>query len=104
MGDGNEKHELKIEFLNEKTISQIILYHAEYGNEPFGMNTNQFTLLASLDDLDYHVLARVKGNKEAITKHNFAGQKIKYIKLKIDKATQGVENTARIYGIEVKGW
>lgn len=101
---GNETHQLNIEFDNEKTISQIILYHAEYGHEPFGMNTNRFTILGSLDGHDYHVLSTVKGNTDSITKHNFAAQTIKYLKLKIDKATQGVENTARIYGIEVKGW
>ena len=104
VGEGNEIHELNIELSEPRMISQITLYHAEYGNEPFGMNTNTFRIMGSLDGSTYRNITSVKDNTKAVTEHNFSTVKVKHLKLVVEKATQGVENTARIYGVEVLGW
>lgn len=96
--------ELSLTLEQPRMVSQIKLYHAEYGHEPFGMNSHSFKILASLDGTVFKEICAVKDNTEAVTEHNFSTLKMKYIKIVFTKPTQGVENTARLYGLEVYGW
>ncbi|MEG1287217.1 MAG: beta-N-acetylglucosaminidase domain-containing protein [Clostridium sp.] len=100
---GNTTHTITIDLGEISIISDVVLRHAESGKEPAGLNTSAYTIETSEDGENFKELVKVKGNKDGVTSHPVKVIKSRYVRLKVDKPTQGDDNAARIYEIEVMG-
>lgn len=100
---GTPPHELTIDLGAVKTISAVDIYHAEAGGEDASMNTKAYTILVSKDGSDYKEVAKVTKNTAGHTHDTFAPVEARYVKLSVNKPTQGSDTAARIYEVEVYG-
>jgi mannosyl-glycoprotein endo-beta-N-acetylglucosaminidase len=100
---GNAPHELMIDLGRPQTVSEVRLAHAEAGGEGPDMNTRAYTVLVSEDGKDYEPVSRTLKNEAGNSTNTFAVQKVQYVKISIDKPTQGADSAARIYEVEVYG-
>ena len=86
-----------------QTVSEVRLAHAEAGGEGPDMNTRAYTVLVSEDGKDYEPVSRTLKNEAGTSTNTFAVKKVQYVKISIDKPTQGADSAARIYEVEVYG-
>lgn len=100
---GSQKHWINIDLGGINTISDIVIKHAEAGGETSGMNTAAYTVEVSEDGKNFTELISEKPNKDAITNDPLAVTKARYVRLRVDKATQATDTAARIFEIEVMG-
>lgn len=100
---GNAPHELMIDLGRPQTVSEVRLAHAEAGGEGPDMNTRAYTVLVSEDGKDYEPVSRTLKNEAGTSTNTFAVKKVQYVKISIDKPTQGADSAARIYEVEVYG-
>ncbi len=100
---GNPPHELVIDLGEEALIGQIGIAHAQAGGENADMNTKAYTLSVSTDGSIYVPVISVTKNTEAQTMDTFAPVSARFVKLSVEKPTQGADTAARIYEIEVYG-
>jgi endo-beta-N-acetylglucosaminidase D/plastocyanin len=100
---GNPPHELTIDLGKPQTVSEVHLAHAEAGGESPDMNTRAYTILVSEDGKDYESVSRTLKNESSTSINTFAAKKVQYVKISIDKPTQGADSAARIYEVEVYG-
>lgn len=100
---GNPPHEITIDLGGLKTISEVRIAHAEAGGESGSMNTKAYTILVSTDGSEFTEVAKVTKNSLAETVDTFQVVNAQYVKLVVEKPTQGSDTAARIYEIEVYG-
>lgn len=86
------------------SLSNITIKHAETGGEPAAFNTKSFTIETSIDSENWHKIINVENQNEAISKHAIPLEEARYVRLNIDSPTQGGDQAARIYEIEVYGF
>lgn len=101
VGDG--PHSIVIDLEKESLVSQVDISHAEAGGEGSGYNTRGFRILVSRDGKTFTEAEAVADNEAAVSRTPVKPVKTRYVKLIIDKATQGGEMAARIYEIQIKG-
>lgn len=101
VGDG--PHAITIDLGKVCTISEIDIYHAEAGGENADFNTKGYTISTSIDKSNFVEMLKVTDNNKGITKDPIKAVKAQYIKINIDKPTQGGDTATRIYDIKVIG-
>ncbi|MFJ7727439.1 beta-N-acetylglucosaminidase domain-containing protein [Neobacillus sp. NPDC097160] len=102
-GNGSGTHQLTVDLGGINLVSEIVMKHAEEGGEPSGSNTSAYRVLISEDGVNFKELVKVTGNKSGITKDQVPATKGRYVRLMVDKPTQGDDRAARIYEFEVMG-
>lgn len=100
---GNPPHTLTIDLGEVKTISEVKIYHAEAGNESPDMNTKAYTIQVSEDGETFVDVVKVTKNNAGWTSDTFAAINARYVRLVVEKPTQGSDTAARIYEVEVYG-
>ncbi|TCN27512.1 discoidin domain-containing protein [Mesobacillus foraminis] len=102
-GNGSGTHNLTVDLGGIHLVSEIVIKHAEEGGEPSASNTAAYTVLISADGVNFKELVKVTDNKSGMTKDQVPATKGRYVRLMVDKATQGNDTAARIYEFEVMG-
>ena len=100
---GPAPHEIALDLGEVKTISEVHIAHAEAGNESPDMNTKAYVIEVSEDGVNYTQAAKITGNDAGSTVDAFAAVPARYVKVTIEKPTQGSDTAARIYELEVYG-
>lgn len=100
---GATPHTLTLDLKSVKIVSEIKMSHAEAGGESPDMNTKAYTIETSEDGKTYTKVARIINNESPVSIDTFAATKARYIRLSVDKPTQGSDSAVRIYEIEVYG-
>lgn len=100
---GYNNHILNVDLGEINLVNEIIIRHAEEGGEPAGGNTLSYSVQISEDGITFKELVRVTNNEQGITKDEVPATKGRYMRLVIDKPTQGDDRAARIYEFEVMG-
>lgn len=94
---------LTIDLGKESTISNIVISHAEIGGEGSSLNTQDYRIQISNDNENFTEVLKVTGNKKGLTNDSIPVSIARYVKLIVDTPTQGGDNAARIYEVEVRG-
>lgn len=100
---GTPPHEITIDLGEAKMVGAVGIAHAEAGNESPDMNTHKFTISVSEDGENFTDVAVNKNNKAANSVDTFPAVTARYVKLTVNKPTQGSDSAARIYEVEVFG-
>ncbi len=100
---GNPPHALTIDLGDVKAVSEVHIAHAEAGGEGSSMNTKAYTILVSTDGEEFTEVVKVTKNMAGETVDTFPVVNARYVKLSVDKPTQGSDTAARIYEVEVYG-
>lgn len=94
---------MQIDLGKVSTLTEIVINHAEMGGEGSSLNTAAYHVEVSENGQDYKEVLRVEKNTAGLTEDPIAVTHGRYVKLWIDEPTQGGDNAARIYEVEVKG-
>lgn len=94
---------IQIDLGKVSTLTEIVINHAEMGGEGSSLNTAAYHVEVSEDGQNYKEVLRVGKNTAGLTEDPIAVTHGRYVKLWIDKPTQGGDNAARIYEVEVRG-
>ena len=100
---GSAPHEITLDLGAVKTVSAVDVYHAEAGGESADMNTKSYAILTSEDGASFEEVRSVTRNTAGTTHDAFAPVKAQFVKLVVNKPTQGSDRAARIYEVEVFG-
>lgn len=100
---GNPPHEITIDLGSVMTLSEVRISHAEAGGESPDMNTKAYSIQVSEDGEEYTTVVTVTKNFDGVTSDTFQAVQARYVKLVVEKPTQGSDTAARIYEIEVYG-
>ncbi len=100
---GSAPHEITLDLGAVRTVSAVDVYHAEAGGESKDMNTKSYAILVSEDGASFEEVRSVTRNTAGTTHDAFAPVKAQYVKLVVNKPTQGSDSAARIYEVEVYG-
>lgn len=100
---GSAPHEITLDLGAVRTVSAVDVYHAEAGGESKDMNTKSYAILVSEDGASFEEVRSVARNTAGTTHDAFAPVKAQYVKLVVNKPTQGSDSAARIYEVEVYG-
>lgn len=100
---GSAPHEITLDLGKAKTVSAVDISHAEAGGESADMNTKSYAILVSEDGAAFEEVRSVTRNVLGTTHDTFAPVKARFVKLVVNKPTQGSDTAARIYEIEVYG-
>lgn len=100
---GSAPHEITLDLGSVRTVSAVDVYHAEAGGESKDMNTKSYAILVSEDGASFEEVRSVTRNTAGTTHDAFAPVKAQYVKLVVNKPTQGSDSAARIYEVEVYG-
>lgn len=100
---GTPPHEITIDLGSLMTVCDVRISHAEAGGESPDMNTKAYTIQVSENGTDFTTVVTVTKNFEGVTSDTFQAVKAQYVKLIVEKPTQGSDSAARIYEIEVYG-
>lgn len=100
---GSAPHEITLDLGSVKTVGAVDVFHAEAGGEGADMNTKAYAILVSEDGADFTEVKSVTRNTEGTTHDTFAPVSARYVKLVVNKPTQGSDSAARIYEVEVYG-
>ncbi|MCC4085820.1 discoidin domain-containing protein [Enterococcus faecalis] len=100
---GTTPHEIIVDLGSVKTVSEVHLAHAEAGGESSDMNTKAYTIEISEDGEEFTKVSRTINNTAANSVNTFSAQKARYVKLVVDKPTQGSDFAVRIYELSVYG-
>lgn len=100
---GSAPHEITIDLGSVNTVSALDVSHAEAGGESADMNTKSYAIYTSEDGTGFEEVRSVTRNTAGTTHDAFAPVKARFVKLVINKPTQGNDSAARIYEIEVYG-
>ncbi|MDH5163166.1 endo-beta-N-acetylglucosaminidase [Heyndrickxia oleronia] len=101
---GDAPHWLKIDLGDSYAISKFIVHHAQAGGEPQAFNTQAFRIEISMDGERWTEAVKVMDNTSAVSEHSISLMKARYVRLWVDKPTQGGDQAARIYDLEVHGF
>lgn len=100
---GTPPHELTIDLGSVQQVGEVVIHHAQAGGEGADMNTKAYTISVSTDGKSYQDVVNVTRNAAGQTKDTFAPTQARYVKLRINKPTQGSDTAARIYEVQVFG-
>lgn len=100
---GSAPHEITLDLGSVKTVSAVDVYHAEAGGESADMNTKSYAIYVSEDGASFEEVRSVTRNTAGTTHDAFAPVKAQFVKLVVNKPTQGSDSAARIYEVEVFG-
>lgn len=100
---GSAPHEITLDLGSVKTVSAVDVYHAEAGGESADMNTKSYAIYVSEDGAAFEEVRSVTRNTAGTTHDAFAPVNAQYVKLVVNKPTQGSDSAARIYEVEVYG-
>lgn len=100
---GSAPHEITLDLGEVKAVSAVDIYHAEAGGEGADMNTKSYQILTSEDGSAFEEVRNVTKNTAGTTHDAFAPVNARFVKVIINKPTQGSDSAARIYEIEVYG-
>lgn len=100
---GSAPHEITLDLGEVKTVSAVDISHAQAGGESGDMNTKSYAIYTSKDGTDFEEVRSVTKNTEGTTHDAFAPVDAQFVKLVINKPTQGSDSAARIYEVEVYG-
>lgn len=100
---GEAPHTLTVDFGAEHKISEFVVKHAEAGGEAAAFNTRAFRIQLSIDGENWNDAVQVGDNIKGISKHAIPLTSARYVRLVVEKPTQGGDTAARIYGFEVHG-
>lgn len=100
---GNPPHAITIDLGDVKAVSEVRIAHAEAGGESSSMNTKAYTILVSTDGEEFTEVAKVTKNMLGETADAFPVVNARYVKLSVEKPTQGSDTAARIYEVQVYG-
>ena len=100
---GSAPHEITLDLGSVRMVSAVDVYHAEAGGESADMNTKSYAILVSEDGASFEEVRSVTRNTLGTTHDAFAPVKAQYVKLVVNKPTQGSDSAARIYEVEVFG-
>lgn len=100
---GSAPHEITLDLGAVKTVSAVDVYHAEAGGESADMNTKSYAILTSEDGASFEEVRSVTRNTAGTTHDAFAPVQAQFVKLVVNKPTQGSDSAARIYEVEVFG-
>lgn len=100
---GTHPHGLTIDLGETAVVSQMAISHAKACGEVADMNTKAYSISISTDGKEFKEVATVTKNTSGSTLDTFAPAEASYVKLSIEKPTQGSDTAARIYEVEVFG-
>lgn len=101
----DQNNNLKDSSKNLKSmITSIGIDHAGAGGENSGFNTKGYTISTSNDGINFTDILTVTDNNKNSTMDNIPVTDARYVRLNIDKATQGGDKATRIYEIKVMGY
>lgn len=100
---GDAPHTLTVDLGAEQQISEFVVKHAEAGGESAAFNTREFKIQVSNDGDKWTDVVNVNNNTKGVSKHAIALTKARYVRLVVEKPTQGGDTAARIYEFEVMG-
>lgn len=100
---GSAPHEITLDLGEVRAVSAVDISHAEAGGEGADMNTKSYAILVSEDGTGFTEVRSVTRNTAGTTHDTFAPVNARYVKLVVNKPTQGSDSAARIYEIEVYG-
>ena len=100
---GSAPHEITLDLGSVKAVSAVDVYHAEAGGESADMNTKSYAICVSEDGVAFEEVWSVTRNTAGTTHDTFAPVNAQYVKLIVNKPTQGSDSAARIYEVEVYG-
>ena len=100
---GSAPHEITLDLGEVKAVSAVDISHAEAGGEGADMNTKSYQIFVSEDGSSFEEVRSVTKNTSGSTHDAFAPVNARYVKLVVNKPTQGSDSAARIYEIEVYG-
>ncbi len=100
---GSAPHEITIDLGAVKAVSALDVYHAEAGGESADMNTKSYAIYTSEDGAAFEEMRSVTRNTAGTTHDAFTPVNAQFVKLVINKPTQGSDSAARIYEVEVYG-
>ncbi|GHI01128.1 endo-beta-N-acetylglucosaminidase [Neobacillus kokaensis] len=101
---GDAPHWLKVDLGGSYEISKFVIHHAQAGGEPQAFNTQGFRIEVSTDGENWTEAVKVTDNTEAVSEHSITLTSARYVRLWVDKPTQGGDQAARIYEFEVHGF
>ena len=95
---------LKVDLGGSYTLNQVTLRHAGAGGESPALNTRDFNLQASTDNVNWSTVATVGGNTADVTTHALPSVNARYLRLNVSTGAQSPQaNIARIYELEAYG-
>ena len=100
---GSAPHEITIDLGAVQAVSAVDVYHAEAGGEGADMNTKSYAIYTSEDGAAFEEVRSVTKNTAGSTHDAFAPVNAQFVKLVVNKPTQGSDSAARIYEVEVYG-
>lgn len=100
---GSAPHEITIDLGSICAVSAVDVYHAEAGGESPDMNTKSYAIYVSEDGSSFEEVKSVTKNTAGQTHDAFAPANAQFVKLVVNKPTQGTDSAARIYEVEVYG-
>lgn len=100
---GSAPHEITLDLGEIRTVSAVDVYHAEAGGEGADMNTKSYAICVSEDGAAFEEVRSVTRNTAGTTHDTFAPVNVRFVKLIVNKPTQGSDSAARIYEVEVYG-
>lgn len=100
---GSAPHEITLDLGEVRTVSAVDISHAEAGGESADMNTKSYAICVSEDGAAFEEVRSVTRNTAGSTHDTFAPVNARFVKLVVNKPTQGSDSAARIYEIEVYG-
>ena len=100
---GTPPHTLIVDLGSVATVSEVEIFHAKAGGESEDMNTSDYIIAVSEDGTTYYDTVKVTRNTKGQTKDTFAPIKARFVKVIIEKPTQGSDTAARIYEVKVNG-
>ncbi|MCJ7842229.1 discoidin domain-containing protein [Lederbergia sp. NSJ-179] len=101
---GDAPHWLKVDLGGQYAISKFVVHHAQAGGEPKAFNTQAFRIEISDDGENWAEAVKVTDNTEAVTERSINLTNARYVRLMVDKPTQGGDQAARIYEFEIHGF
>lgn len=100
---GSAPHEITIDLGSVQAVSAVDVYHAQAGGESTDMNTKSYAIYTSEDGAAFEEVRSVTKNTAGETHDAFAPVNAQFVKLVVNKPTQGSDSAARIYEVEVYG-
>lgn len=100
---GTPPHWIQIDLGKNMQVHEFVIKHAKEGGEADAFNTADYEIHVSTDGKQFTKVVDVVGNAEGITRDAIKPVKARYVKLIVNKPTQGGDTAARIYEIEVMG-
>lgn len=100
---GSAPHEITIDLGAVQAVSAVDVYHAQAGGEGADMNTKSYAIYTSEDGASFEEVRSVTKNTAGSTHDAFAPVNAQFVKLVVNKPTQGSDSAARIYEVEVYG-